>query len=294
MTTTVGKYRLGAPSSILLDANGSSTVDLGSSLGGVTFNYKPSYFAAVPDQVIGRVAAWKTQEEGSIELSLPELSVQKLLAAWGYAATGVTTTASGTLGAISAPTTVVNGTAGSTSYTYKVFAFTSNGDGIPVAAPAVTTGNATLTSVNSITINWTAVTGAAGYGIERSASAGTPASVGLIGRVYGNNVLSFTDTGIVATTYAESAAQPTYPNTDTGYAGGTVSVPTHQLDLIIPKNIVGSSLNWRWTFWKVYSESQPQIDWKRDKNSEYKVTLSLMFDTTQAAGQQLFRAVEEY
>ena len=295
MTITVGKYRLGAPSAIQLDQNTNAPVDLGSSMGGVTLTFKPTVFKAVPDQVIGPVAAWRTQLEAAIELSLPELSVQKLLAAKGFdPINGVTTVANGTLATFSpAPTTVVNGTAGTTAYTYKVFAYTSNGDGIPVATAAVTTGNATLSSANSITINWTAQTGAIGYGIERSASAGTPASTGLLQRVPAG-VLSFTDTGLAATAYSESGTQPTYPSTDTGYTGSTISMLTHRLDLVIPKNVAGSTLNWRWTFWKVLPDGEVQIDWKRDKNSEYKVQMACLMDTTQAAGQEFYKLVEEY
>lgn len=295
MAITVGKYRLGAPSSITLDQNTNTPVDLGSSIGGVTLTIKPTVFKAVPDQVIGAVAAWRTQLEASIEMSLPELSVAKILAASSFdPVAGVTTVASGTLGAFSpAPTATVNGTAGTTSYTYKVFAYTSNGDGIPVATTAVTTGNATLSSTNSITITWTAQTGAAGYGIERSASGGTPSSTGLLQRVPAGT-LSFTDTGLAATAYTESATQPTYPSTDTGYEGSTVAIPTHRLDLVIPKNVTGSTLNWRWTFWKTLADGEVQIDWKRDKNSEYKLQAAVLMDTTQAAGQELFKLVEEY
>ena len=292
MTITVGKYRLGSPTAIQLDQNTNAPVDLGSSMGGVTLTFKPTVFKAVPDQVIGPVAAWRTQMEASIEMSLPELSVQKLLAAKGFDPIGgVSTIATGTLGAISAPTAVINGTPGATSYTYKVFAYTSNGDGIPVAvSPVITTGPATLTSVNSITINWTAVTGAIGYGVERTV--GGP-SQGLLQRVPAG-ILTLTDTGLAATTYSESVVQPTYPNYDTGYTGSTISMLTHRLDLVIPKNVAGSTLNWRWTFWKVLPDGEVQIDWKRDKNSEYKVQMACLMDTTQAAGQEFYKLVEEY
>lgn len=292
MALSPGQYHLGAPASIVLDANTSAPIDLGSSMGGVTIDAKPTFFKAVPDQVIGPVAAWMTGLDVTVSMSLPELSSKSMLTALSRPTSGVTTVAAGTLGAIAAPTSVVNGTPGVVSYTYKVFAYTSAGDGIPIAIAApIITGPATLSAVNSITINWVPIAGAVGFGIERTVG-GT--SQGLLARVSAP-AQSFTDTGaLAATAYIEAIVQPTFPNTDSIFDGNGIAVPTHRLDLVIPKNIIGATLNRRCTVWSVYSDGDFSIDFKRDKNSEYKVQLQALMDLTQPAGQEFFRLQNEY
>lgn len=368
----IAKYRLGPPSSIILDANTSNSIDLGSSLGGVTFTYSPTFFKAIPDQIIGAVAVWRTQEEGDLKFSMPEVAVNKLLAAFSYPTSGVVTTlSSAALGAPAAGSQVVVGTAGAIAYGYSLFAYNSYGDGIPVACtPAITTGNLTLTSSNYNLITFPALpTGAVGFGVVRTtggtattvaaasnqlalptgtitvasttgfAASGTATVVtstgiatfsytaltattftgctggsgfmttggvvsqyglGLIARVTqsGGLPVSYSDTGGQAAAYGNSATQPASPNTDTGQVGNTIAVPVHQLDLVIPKNapqtLSAVNLNWRWTFWSVVADAATAIDWKRDKNSEYAITLGLMMNTAQPQGQQLFRMVEEY
>lgn len=73
-----------------------------------------------------------------------------------------------------APTTAVVGTTGSTSYNYKIVAVNADGtDGLPSAASTtLTTGNATLTTSNYNTVSWPVVSGAKGYKVLRSVSAG--------------------------------------------------------------------------------------------------------------------------
>ena len=93
-----------------------------------------------------------------------------------------------------APTLTTSGTAGSTSYTYQVATVLMDGTTIPGPTATIATGNATLNSTNSINLSWTAVAGAANYYVYRTASGGTPASVGKIGATLLGT--SFSDTGI--------------------------------------------------------------------------------------------------
>lgn len=102
-----------------------------------------------------------------------------------------TTTA---LASPAAPTVTVEGTAGTTDYSYAIAALDGNGgETAASAATAITTGNATLSSSDYNALSWTAVTGASGYAIYRTASAGTPSTTGFIGITNG---MSFNDTGV--------------------------------------------------------------------------------------------------
>ena len=69
------------------------------------------------------------------------------------------------------PTAVVNGTAGSTSRTYVIVG-RSGGLQAPSAGLAVTTGNATLSGTNSITLTWTPTPGFLAYDVYRTVSGG--------------------------------------------------------------------------------------------------------------------------
>lgn len=118
----------------------------------------------------------------------------------------------------SAPTITNAGTAGATSYSYKIVAKTGSGRtlGFTAASSAgtSTTGNATLTTANYNTIAFAAVTGAAAYDIYRSASAGTPSTTGKIGTV-------------TATIDASTQVQTTsYTFDDTGIAADGATAPT--------------------------------------------------------------------
>lgn len=296
MTVLANKIRLGAADSMILF----NTYDLGASMGGLELNYNPTTLQVEIDQAIMPVAAYHTKEEITLDVALVQLQMQILSLAFGYgsqATTGIITTASGTMGAGVAPTLSTNGTAGSTSYSYQVAAFDSYGDQIPAVATAIATGNATLTSVNSINIVHAGnVTGAVGYKIIRSASAGSPSSTGLIGTVWGNQPGGFTfiDTGLAATTYSVAMAEPAYPNTDQFNFGGTIAVGNGPFDASVPKND-GTVLHWRLHLNKVVSAKAIKIDAKRDKITEVsKVSLAALADLTQAVGKYAGYLIEEY
>ncbi len=109
------------------------------------------------------------------------------------------------------------GTAGSTNYSYVVAS-----DGLvgknPASAVQTTTGNATLTAVNTNLISWNSQPGYT-YRVYRSASSGTPSGTGLIGVVVATgSTASFTDTGITAT----AATIPTANTTGSISTGGPV------------------------------------------------------------------------
>jgi hypothetical protein len=286
---SVTKYRLGPPASIVLNYNLKQQYDVGTSMGGVVFTYKPTYFDAIVDQAIASVQRWRTEEHADIVLSLPELSVQNLLISMGYTAGSDTAAAAGTLGVAGVATLATNGTPGSTSYTYQIFNFNSNGDGIPATAVTIATGPTTLTTVNSITVTLpAAVVGQTGFGIMRTVGGG---STGLLQRV-ADNAISFTDTGLVATAYTASIAQPATPAQDLFTFGGQVYVPSYQLDVVVPRND-GSGLNWRYRFWSVTADSTTTIDWKRDKNSEISLTLSCLANLGQTVGSFFGRLTDE-
>jgi hypothetical protein len=110
------------------------------------------------------------------------------------------------LAAPSTPTVTTSGTAGTTSYSYKITAVLPNGVySAESTAGTVSTGNATLGAVNYNHITWSAVTGATLYVIDRTASAGVPSTLGTIGYfsvVPGSSpTYAFNDTGLAATTY---------------------------------------------------------------------------------------------
>ncbi len=103
------------------------------------------------------------------------------------------------------PTATVNGTAGTTHYSWNIVARSGNLSVPAATAVAVTTGAATLTGTNSVTISWVPSTvNVQIYDVYRTASAGTPATTGRIGTHIGAFALSntgtmtFTDTGLVA------------------------------------------------------------------------------------------------
>lgn len=71
-----------------------------------------------------------------------------------------------------APTITNNGTAGATTYTYKIVARNGLGQSLgtsPVsAAGSTTTGNATLSATNSNTVTFSSISGAASYDVYRT------------------------------------------------------------------------------------------------------------------------------
>ena len=95
------------------------------------------------------------------------------------------------IAAASAPTVTTHGTAGSTTYDYKVVAIDPSGTySAASSAGPVTTGNATLSATNYNVLTLTAVTGAASYNIYRTVGGATQ---GLIGNT---TSLTFNDTGL--------------------------------------------------------------------------------------------------
>jgi len=94
----------------------------------------------------------------------------------------------------SAPVVTNQGSAGATTWTYKVVAKQADGTySAASAAGTTTTGNATLTGSNFNRLTWDAVAGAQSYDIYRTAAGGTPSSTGLIGNT---SNLTFDDTGL--------------------------------------------------------------------------------------------------
>jgi hypothetical protein len=122
-----------------------------------------------------------------------------------------------TLSTPTAPTCTTNGVAGSTSYSYAVVGC-EDGPTCAYHSPATSactigTGNATLTSSNSINIKTYADTlyGYRCYNIYRTAAAGTPSTTGLIGNCVWK---SFIDTGLAGDSTTAPATNTTrvYPN----------------------------------------------------------------------------------
>lgn len=90
-----------------------------------------------------------------------------------------------------APTVTPTGTAGVTSYSYKIVARNRDMRSIASAAGSTTTGNATLTSGNFNRVTWPAVTGASFYEVFRIIGGATTGIVAIVG-----NVLQLDDTGL--------------------------------------------------------------------------------------------------
>lgn len=117
----------------------------------------------------------------------------------------------------STPTATVNGTAGSTDYKYAAVGCedgpTCANHSAETAAVDVATGNATLTSTNSITLSAYADTlyGYRCYNIYRTSSSGTPSTTGLIANCVGKK---FIDSGLAgdSTTGPSTNTTVLYPN----------------------------------------------------------------------------------
>lgn len=285
------KIRLAAPDQIVIDADSQANAfTLGATQGGLTITYKPSYQKVTVDQSPVEVAAFRDAETASVELTLAEMDAKEILAAMGYGISGVTTVVAGTLAAIGSPSLTVVGTPATGSFSYQVFAYSENGDGVPCTAVTIATGPTALSTTNYIAITLPPLpAGAIGFGIIRSAG-GT--SQGLLARVDGS-MTTFDDTGLTASAYTASAAQPATPNTDSAYIGGSFLAQVHQLDIWVPKND-GTNNHWHFTAWKAYMNGEVQIDFKRDKATEYKMPIDMLGNLSMPAGQQLFRLVEEY
>lgn len=294
MAVNAAKIRVGAPDLMMLDATTASPVDIGASTGGAVLQYNATYFPVEIDQTILAATAYKTKEEILFSVTLVQQQASTLVAAMSLQSSVKTTTASGTMAAMTpAPTVTNNGTPASTTYVYDVVPFNYNGDGVPVDSASFTTGPATLTSVNSLTITWTEVPpGATGVKIVRKTGG---ASQGLIATLFSFAVPgSFIDTGLVATAYVAATAQPATPNIDMVTFGGDLSVPTHTFDWAVPKND-GTQNHWLGHLYKCYSGKAISIDWMKTKQADLtKFELSCLADTTRAVGAQAGYVAELY
>ena len=116
----------------------------------------------------------------------------------------------------SAPTPTITpaGTAGSTTYGYKVAGVDLAGKTTAVGTEGTTTtGNATLSAGNNNGIVWTAMANAVKYNIYRTTGGATQ---GLLGTA---TALSFTDTGLVA----DGSTPPSTNTTGADILGSTVT-----------------------------------------------------------------------
>src|SRR3990167_8677092 len=77
-------------------------------------------------------------------------------------------------------TVTPQGTAGATTWTYKLVAINASGTTEAGAASSTTTGNATLDGTNYNRLTWTAVSNATGYWIYRTAVGTSPSTTGRI------------------------------------------------------------------------------------------------------------------
>lgn len=95
----------------------------------------------------------------------------------------------------SAPTVEAQGTGGSTSWGYKVTAFSSAGESLASSEGTISDGNATLSASNYNAVSWDAVADAVEYAVYRSTAGGTPSTTGELARTSG---LELHDTGLSA------------------------------------------------------------------------------------------------
>lgn len=123
----------------------------------------------------------------------------------------------------SAPVITNGGSAGTTTYSYRVVARTSIGTTTAASdAGTTTTGNATLSGANYNIITWSAVTGAMGYDVYRTAGGATQGKINA--SIIGASTLTFNDTGL-----AGSGTAPVANTTDRLYntdLGATVGMFT--------------------------------------------------------------------
>ncbi len=108
---------------------------------------------------------------------------------WKYDGTTITT-----YSALTTPTNLVlaeQGSAGTTTYSYRVSAFNSTGETLACASVQMTDGNATLSATNFNRLTWDAVSGATGYNIWGRFATGLGETY--MGTVYG--VTTYDDKG---------------------------------------------------------------------------------------------------
>jgi hypothetical protein len=100
-------------------------------------------------------------------------------------------------------TVTPQGTTGTSTWTYKLVAVNANGTTQAGAASSTATGNATLSGANFNRLTWTAVTGAIGYWVYRTAVATSPTTTGRIAVL--GAIVTFDDTGVAG----DSSTAPT-------------------------------------------------------------------------------------
>lgn len=145
------------------------------------------------------------------------------------------------------PTVAFTGTAGSTTYTYKVVGRAGSLQA-PSATVSTTTANATLSAANFNTLTFTPTPGFLVFDIYRTAGGSTQGMIGTVVAALGPNVstptLTFADTGLVA----DGSTAPTANTTGaiTGdlamYGNLTVNaLVTPHAPLVTPQGVVGVS-----------------------------------------------------
>src|SRR6185437_3335042 len=90
MAIAPAKLRMGAASQMLLGSQ-----DLGASKGGMILKYNPKYMALKCDQALAPVAAFKSEEECSIETTIYQVQMALVSAAYGVFGLGDVTTTGG-------------------------------------------------------------------------------------------------------------------------------------------------------------------------------------------------------
>lgn len=128
------------------------------------------------------------------------------------------------LSSASAPT-VTPETPGSTAYSYTITAYRADGThAAKSSAGSTTTGAANLTVASSgNVVTWSAVTGASYYGVERSASSGTPSTTGMLTTT---TALTYTDAGATPT-----VAAPGYNNSNAQTLPYGIALTTYPIDI---------------------------------------------------------------
>jgi hypothetical protein len=124
----------------------------------------------------------------------------------------------------SAPTVTPQGTPGSTTWGYKVTAFSEAGETLASTEGQTTSGAATLTGTNFNRVTWSAVPGATKYGIYRSTAGGTPSSTG---KITETKELQFDDTG-----QAASGSEPSEDRSGAVIIGADVAAFGKKLNVV--------------------------------------------------------------
>jgi hypothetical protein len=128
-----------------------------------------------------------------------------------------------TLAQPSAPTVALQGSGTGGSWVYEIVAFIGPTATQPSSTTS-TTGPTTLNTTNWMKVTWSAVTNADYYEVYRTASGGTPASVGGICKISAGATLECDDKGLTGDTTTAQAYNSTgqvYVGTGPAVGGGT-------------------------------------------------------------------------